>query len=143
MKRKTGSPSSGAALELVKDIYRKFASGAREELTELVTEDFEWRYCGPSSIPWAGVYRGPRGVTEFFARVEKTVELERFDPREFIDGSDRVVVIGSSRARVRASGKTYESTWVNVFKTRDGRVSELLDLYDTAEIVRALDAGGA
>lgn len=124
-------------LEVVKEVYRLFAAGRRDDLTGLVSDDFEWHYVGPAEIPWAGRYRGPAGVSAFFERVGAALELEEFEVQEFIAAGDRVVAVGVSSGRLRATRGRYRSPWVNVFTVREGRITRLLDLYDTAAITRA------
>lgn len=129
-----------ANIDVVRRIYDLFADGDENGMRSLLADDFEWDFYGPSSIPWAGKYRGVEGFDQFFARVREVVEVEHFEPREFIGADDRVVVLGISRSRVLASGARYEAQWANVFTLRDGRITRLIDLYETASVVRALEA---
>lgn len=125
-------------VEVVRRIYDLFAAGDEDGMRALLSEDFEWEFYGPRSIPWAGTYRGVAGFDAFFANVRGVVEVEHFEPHEFIASQDRVVVLGISRARVLASGANYEAQWVNVFTLKNGKITRLLDLYETASVVRAL-----
>ena len=67
-----------------------------------------------------------------------TVEYTTFEPREFIAQGDQVVVIGSERARVKATGRVVDTDWVMVFTIRDGKVVRFRDYYDTAPSLAAL-----
>lgn len=127
-------------LEVVRRIYEMFAADDEDGMRALLADDFEWEFYGPRSIPWAGKYRGVEGFDAFFANVRGVVEVEHFEPREFISAGDRVVVLGISRARVLGSGAGYEAQWANVFTLENGRITRLLDLYETASVVRALEA---
>jgi ketosteroid isomerase-like protein len=128
-------------IAVVRHIYDLFAAGDRDGMRALLAEDFEWDYFGPSSIPWAGKYRGVAGFDRFFANVAGVIEPIAFEPREFIDAGERVVVLGISRARAVASGACYEARWANVFWLEGGRIKRLFDLYDTASVMTALQAG--
>ncbi|HTN84485.1 MAG TPA: nuclear transport factor 2 family protein [Sorangium sp.] len=121
-------------------IYDLFSAGDRDGMRALLAEDFEWDYFGPKSIPWAGKYRGAAGFDRFFENVAGVIEPIHFEPREFIDAGDKIVVTGISCARAVASGVSYEAQWVNVFWIEGGRVKRLLDLYETASVLRALEA---
>lgn len=127
-------------MEVVRRIYDLFAAGDRATMRGLLADDFVWDYFGPRSIPWAGNYRGAAGFDRFFERVAGVIEPIAFEPREFIDAGDAIVVLGISRARAVASGRSYEAQWANVFWLQDGRIKRLFDLYDTASVTAALAA---
>ena len=125
-------------VDVVRLVYSRFAANEMARIPELLTDDFEWIYYGPDELPWAGTYVGRAGVDRFFRIVDNLIEIEHFEPREFIDAGERVVVLGGSRARVLATGARYQTEWANIFTLRDGRICRLLDLYETASVVRAL-----
>jgi ketosteroid isomerase-like protein len=125
-------------VDVVRRVYEHFAAGEIQEIHALLAEDFEWTYYGPDELPWAGTYVGREGVDRFFRIVNDLIEIEHFEPREFIPAGDRVIVLGSSHARVLATGARYETEWANIFTVLDGRICRLLDLYETASVVRAL-----
>lgn len=125
---------------IVRGLFDLFGSNRIDEMRAAFADDFEWTYHGPAEVPWAGTYRGPGALDRFLAIVRGVIELDRFEATEFLGCGDRVVVLGTSGARVIASGAHYDTPWVNVFTLRDGRVTRLIDLYETASIVKALRA---
>lgn len=44
---------------------------------------------------------------------------------------DKVAVLGWERTRARSSGKVFETEWVHVFTTLDGRIARFWGIYDT------------
>ena len=50
---------------------------------------------------------------------------------------DHVVVLLHVVARARATGRSFESDIVHFFTFRDGRITRLLDFFDTAALVEA------
>jgi uncharacterized protein len=54
-----------------------------------------------------------------------------FEPREFISSGEKVAVLGWERTRVRVGGRIFESEWVHIFTTRDGRIVRFWGMYDT------------
>jgi ketosteroid isomerase-like protein len=48
-------------------------------------------------------------VGRFFARTDETLQIDEFAPTEFLAQGDRVVVIGSRRARVKDTGRSYDN----------------------------------
>jgi hypothetical protein len=126
--------------EVVQETYEAVGRGDIPALLELLTDDVEWTFQGPSAIPFAGTRRGRKGVAEFFSLVGGNLEFERFEPREFVAQGETVVVLGFERNLVKPTGRTFEQEWAHAYTLRDGKVAKFLALEDTAAHVTALDA---
>ena len=126
--------------EVVQGTYEAVGRGDIPALLDLLTDDVQWTFQGPSTIPFAGVRRGREGVAEFFSLVGENLEFQEFEPREFVARGDTVVVLGFERSLVRPTGRTFEQEWAHVYRLRDGKVAEFLALEDTAAHAVALDA---
>ncbi len=127
-------------MEVVQETYEAVGRGDIPALLDLLTDDVEWTFQGPSVIPFAGTRRGREGVAEFFSLVGENLEFERFEPREFVAQGDTVVVLGFERSRIKPTGRTFEQEWAHIYKLRDGKVAEFLALEDTAAHAAAFDA---
>jgi ketosteroid isomerase-like protein len=127
-------------VEVVQETYEAVGRGDISALLDLLADDVEWAFQGPSVIPFTGTRRGREGVAEFFSLVGGNLEFERFEPREFVAQGDTVVVLGFERSIVKPTGRTFEQEWAHVYKLRDGKVAEFLALEDTAAHAVALDA---
>ena len=119
---------------VVQSLFGAFGRGDLPGVLELVAEDAAWNAPGPSVVPFYGERRGKEGAAEFFSRLGSNVEFEMFEVGEFIAEGDSVVVTGSERGRVRATGKTYEIEWVLLFKVRGGKVARF-HCYDNTDAV--------
>jgi uncharacterized protein len=95
---------------------------------------------GPSVIPYADTRHGHEGVAEFFSLVGKTLEMEQFEPREFVAQGEPVVVLGYERSVVKSTGRTFEQEWTHVYTLRDGKIARGRVIDDTAAQVVALEA---
>ncbi|MCZ4125224.1 nuclear transport factor 2 family protein [Streptomyces sp. H39-S7] len=127
-------------VDVVKTFFHLFSAGRLDEIRkEYLTDDFEWIYHGPASLPWAGVYRGAAGFDRFFEIVHGLLEVRDLEVQEYLDAGDRIVVLGVSHTRILANDATYDAPWMTVFRIRDGRICQYLDLYDTASVVEALN----
>ena len=124
------------SLQVVKDGYAAFGRGDLPGLLALMADDVEWRAPGPG-LPLAGTYRGRDGVGSFFQKLAQEAEILEFQPREFLADGDRVLVVGSERARVRSTGRTVEIDWVMSFTVRDGKVAAFQEFYDTKALADA------
>jgi ketosteroid isomerase-like protein len=127
-------------VEVVQETYEAVGRGDIPALLDLLTDDVEWTFQGPSVIPFAGTRRGREGVAEFFSLVGGNLEFEQFEPREFVAQGDTVVVLGFERSRIKLTGRTFEQEWAHVYKLRDGKVAEFLALEDTAAHAVAFNA---
>jgi ketosteroid isomerase-like protein len=125
--------------EVVQGTYEAVGRGDIPALLELLTDDVQWTFQGPSTIPFAGTRRGREGVAEFFSLVGENLEFQEFEPREFVAQGDTVVALGIERSLVRPTGRTFEQEWAHVYRLRDGKVAEFLALEDTAAHAFALE----
>jgi hypothetical protein len=133
--------SEQANLQVVQEAYAAFGRGDLPGLLNLLTEDVDWRHPQPNDIPWGGNRRGHEEVTQFFIALGSTIDVDAFEPREFIAQGDKVVVTGYERMKVKSNGRVYETNWAHLFTVRDGKIAGFYEYTDTAAIVTAL--GGA
>ncbi|MFM0326891.1 nuclear transport factor 2 family protein [Caballeronia glebae] len=120
------------AIDVIKEAYAAFGRGDVPGVLNLIQDVVDWRVVGPSTLPYATTCRTREDVQRFFADLLNAEEITRFEPREFIDAGDRIVVIGFVAAVVKATGRTFETEWVHIFTVEDGRVSRWLEFFDTA-----------
>jgi limonene-1,2-epoxide hydrolase/DNA-binding XRE family transcriptional regulator len=98
----------------------------REDLVTFVAGD-------PSMIPFAGVFHGPDGLTEFWTRFFSLVE--RYDKNAlslqyFVNGSE-VVAYGTEKARIKGH-TTDEPSWLCLkFDVSGGIITRFEDYFDT------------
>ncbi len=126
-------------VEVVQETYEAVGRGDLPALLDLLTDEVEWTFQGPSLIPFAGTRRGRERVAEFFSLVGDNLVFEQFEPHEFVAQGDTVVVLGFERSLIKATGRTFEQEWAHVYKLREGKVATCLALEDTAAHVVAFD----
>ena len=115
-----------------------FGQGDIPGALSLLTEDVEWCLAGPGEIlPWAGTWHGRQQVGRFLVAFPETLEIQAFEPREFIAHGDTVVVLGRELARVKATDRLCETEWVMVFTLRDGKIARFRQYHDSAAWVAA------
>jgi ketosteroid isomerase-like protein len=88
-----------------------------------LTDDVVWYDPGPPEEPHAGRYGGPEEVGSFFGSVAETLDIEELAPTELVAQGDRVVMLGSVRARVKHTGRSYDNEWAMAWTLRDGKVA--------------------
>lgn len=124
-------------LKVVQGVFECFGRGDVPGFLNLVSEDVRWNINGPEVVPYFGERRGHAGVVEFLTLLGSNIEMEAFEPREFISKDGRVVVIGGERGRVRATGKTFVNDWAMVFTLDGGKIVNFDNYENTAAVAEA------
>jgi ketosteroid isomerase-like protein len=121
---------------IVEAIYDALLRGDVAAVMAGLHDDVELEIHGPSSIPFAGRYRGRAELERFFEVVAHHVERDPADPvpavHQYVVEGDHVVAIGMDRVKSRGTGSTCESWWVHVLEIRDGKVARIREFMDTA-----------
>ncbi len=73
----------------------------------------------------------------FFATLGEDVEIHKFEPHEFIAQGDHVVVLISSEATVRRTGRKITDHLAHFWTFRDGKLARFEVFHDTAAVVAA------
>ncbi|MGD9589915.1 MAG: nuclear transport factor 2 family protein [Pyrinomonadaceae bacterium] len=123
--------------KLVQLAYEKFGSGDIDGLLELVSDEIRWTTPAVEGASHTGPRRGKDDVAEFFKLLSESEDFERFEPLEFVAQDDKVVVLGESSARIKSTGRNFESSWVHIFHVRDGKISEFLEFFDNVAATKA------
>jgi len=126
-----------ANIEVVRQLYSAFVQQDISALLEVLSEDIDWLFYGPSEIPFAGHYHGHEQVTSFFAKAFATSEFLLFEPREFLPGANTVLVQGFEHVLAKSSDRAWETEWAHVHTVNNGKIVKLREYYDTSVIVEA------
>lgn len=108
-------------LEVVKDVYGRFAEGDLEGFLGLCADDIEWVVNGPPHLAKCRAFRGRSGVQEFLDLLA-VWEFSSFAPREFIVDGQTVVVLGEEAGTDTAAGVPFRNRWAHVFDIEGDRV---------------------
>jgi len=127
-------------VRLVQEIYAAFGRGDIPGVLSRLSEDVEWDVTGPRETSYAGTRHGKSQVVEFFTVLGQTVEVQQFEPCEFIAQADAVAVVGRERLRVKATGRIVVNEWVMIFTLRNGLIVKFRE-YDDTEAVAAAFRG--
>ena len=87
----------------------------------------------------ATVYRGHEGARDVIQQFWEVFSESQFEFSEIRDLGDRVLAIGTMRARGAESGVAVESPWAYLVRMRNGKALSVRAYADPAE---ALDAAG-
>lgn len=126
-----------AFLDIVRELYVCFGRGDIAGLLALLHDDVDWMWIGPAAIPYAGSRRGHADVAAFFRIIDEAVAIERFELKLFVADDDAVVVSGDEEARVRATGRSFTTSWAHIWTLREGKVASLRCFADRATVAAA------
>lgn len=117
-------------------IYAAYANGDQDAVVNAVSRDAVWLSVGPSSLPWAGEYRGPDGVRAYFATVARELDVTAYELERVIAEDDTVVVLANIRLVCRGTGCEEPYRKVDVLRMQDGMIVEFREYYDTLGLAR-------
>lgn len=130
-------------IQVIQNMYAAFARGDAQAILQSLTDDVEWANEGPKSIPYAGRWKGPAQVADFFKAIAGSTTGGKVTADEFLAQGDKVVATGRYSATVTASGASIDSPIAHIFTLRNGKVSKWVGYSDTALIAEAHTKGAA
>jgi ketosteroid isomerase-like protein len=130
-------------VDVVRTGYEAFGRGDIIGLLAQLDPHVEWLTPGPADLPTAGQRRGHDAVGEFFQTLSGLLDVERFEPKQFVAQGDMVIVIGDDTSRVKATGTRLEFRFVHAFTVRNGKVVRFEEFLDVSPLVAELRAAQA
>ena len=125
-------------VELVRRAYDASLRSDWDSLSELMDPDFEFRGT-VGGLEEGRIARGAQQFMEVFEKEDLDAwEERRFEPEDFIDAGDCVVVLQREYRRGRGSGVELEAETAVVFEVRGGRVVLIQGYMDRAEALEAV-----
>jgi ketosteroid isomerase-like protein len=129
----------GGSSETVRRLYERVNEGGVEAAIDLIAEDFVATVPASMSAE-PDVYRGHDGVRRYFAGFEGLMEDVRFEPLEFVEEGDAVIVWIRFSGRGAASGIDVGQFAAVVQRVRDGKVT-WMEAHPDMDAARAALAG--
>jgi uncharacterized protein len=131
---------SKKSVEIIAELYEALAHRDLPAILNLL--DPEIIVSQTALLPWGGEYHGVAGVQQFFTGLFESVESQ-LAVEEFVDAGDRVLVIGMTRGRVRATGAAFNVRAVHIWTVKDGKGVRFEPNVDTPKMLEALRQGEA
>lgn len=124
-------------LETLKHGYQLFAEGDIEGVLAMYHKDIKWDMCtGYPFIEGDGRLIGHQAVVEgVFAKIPEHYDNFNIEITDFVDGGDKIVMVGFYTGTWKATGKTFKANATHTWTFRDGKVSAFFQAVDTAEII--------
>src|SRR5262249_51770853 len=124
--------SDTSQIALIRNLYD--AMGNVNIFKSLLADDVEWDI--EEGFPNGGVYRGIKGVFDFFTFA---ADFDEFYAKgdEYFESGDRVIVLGRYFG-VTKKGRKVQSRFAHFWTIRDGKIARLQQTGDTLLIAQAL-----
>jgi len=127
---------------LVRRLYTALAAGDPVALEELLTPDFDGFLAEGLPLGIGGRHRGVEDMREHGWWAIGRAFKVRVEPVEWIAcGDGRLLVLGRYVGSARSTGAPVKARFAHVWTFRDGRLSAVWHLTDTAPWVAALGGG--
>src|SRR5437899_11684438 len=127
---------------LVRRLYTALAGGDAVALEELLTPDFDGLLAEGLPLGIGGRHRGVEDMREHGWWAIGRAFKVRVEPSEWIAcGDRRLLVLGRYVGSARSTGAPVEARFAHIWTARDGRLSAVWHLTDTAPWVAALGGG--
>jgi ketosteroid isomerase-like protein len=110
-------------IQTIQQCFDAFGRGDIPFIVNNVTLDVKWSSYTESAVPWSGDHSGKDGVPGFFQAIYDNVDVQGFEPTDYVAQGDTVVSAGTFACTANSTGKSANTKWVFVFKFRDGLVS--------------------
>jgi ketosteroid isomerase-like protein len=127
---------SEANVEAVRRAHAAFQQRDPEPIFALIDPEIEWHE------PTGAVRHGRDELLGSWQAYDGQWDQFRWEPQEFLDAGEHVVVMGEFHGRARATGAEIEVAFVHIYKLRHGKVIWGREYVDTAKEARALSGGG-
>ncbi len=125
----------------IKELYAVYCTNPEQAiplLLPLLDENVHWCSLadGCKGAEFTRERNGIAEVQNYFEELAGAWEMVRFCADEFVCENDRVVMIGSCAWKHRGSGNTIDTPKIDIWKTRNGKIIEFHEYYDTAKLVQ-------
>jgi ketosteroid isomerase-like protein len=95
------------------------------------------RFSSSSQTTSSGSNRAPRTSFRCFATLGEHLDIHKFEPHEFIAQGDHVVVLISSEATVKRTGRKITDHLAHLWTFEGGKLAHFETFQDTAALVAA------
>ena len=124
-------------LEILKQGYKDFAAGNIEAAVSNWSNDIVWEECiGLPFVKGDGKYIGVQAViTEILAPIPELYDNFHIDISDFVDGGDRIVMVGHYAGTWKATGKKFKANATHTWTFKNGKATHFIQAVDTATII--------
>ncbi|HEY3236681.1 MAG TPA: nuclear transport factor 2 family protein [Polyangiaceae bacterium] len=133
---------SDSKVKLIQSVYEAFGRGDVPFICSQVRADARWDFnVTRSDVPWHVPVTGPGEVPKFLASFMDHVQLEAFEPRQFVAMGDEVIAHIRLAYTIRHTGARVDEEQLHWWTVREGKIARLRHFEDTAQVLAAWHGG--
>jgi ketosteroid isomerase-like protein len=121
-------------VEIVRSVYEGWLRGE----IGLDKLDPEISMVESETLPGAASAYGIEAVERYMRSFAKHWEQIKFEPQEYLDAGERVVVVARLIGSGKKSGVAVTRTWAYVWTIREGKALSMIGYADRAEALKAV-----
>ena len=123
--------------------YEGFGRRDLQAVLSVMDPEIEWD--ATDALAHTGLYHGHAGVTEYIGSLAGVWEEFDLNPEQFTESGDgaHVMVLGSVKGRLAATGQHIEARFAHVLQLDDGKVTRLKVCLDRDAALREMPASQA
>ena len=125
-------------IENLKKGYQYFKVGDIENVLALFDDGIVWEQCvGFPFVKDDGTYAGKQAIVEnIFAPIPQHYDNFNIEVSDFVDGGDKIVMVGHYTGTWKATGKTFKANATHTWTyNKNGKASHFFQAVDTATII--------
>ncbi len=126
--------SEAETLAIIDHLYATFLLGDLDAALDLLSDDTLWIVYGPAELPFTGEFSGPSGVKRFLEALVTTQREVKVEISDRIVQGNKALFAGVYSAIIRATDKTLSVSFAHIWTVENGRISKLVDFFDTAAV---------
>ncbi|MEO8484008.1 MAG: nuclear transport factor 2 family protein [Acidobacteriota bacterium] len=128
-----------SALETIEAAYAAFGKNDPSVLFAAMDSHISWNEAEGNPLADRNPYVGPQAVGEgVFARLMAGIDGFIVAPDTFIDGGDRIVVLGRYGGTMKDGGATLDSPFCHVYRFHGDKIVTFQQYTDTAQWARLM-----
>lgn len=125
--------SMGERVDLVRRFYESFGKKDRQTYLQMCDEDIEWTVM--DGMPEGGRYLGKKSVFDgYFPRMLSHFAEFHAVAEEFLEASEKVIVLGRYKGVAKNTGRDFESPFAHVYTVSGSRITNFRQYADTKSI---------
>jgi len=124
--------------QLIQSVYDAFGRGDVPFIASRVRPEARWDFnVTNSDVPWHVPVTGPAEVPRLLGALVENVELEAFEPKQFIAMDGEVIAHIRIAYSVKRTGQRVDQEQLHWWTVRDGKIARLRHFEDTAQVLAA------
>lgn len=127
--------------EIIQAVFDASAEQDWDKVKSLVHDDIQ--VYEADSLPYAGVFKGPEQFVALIQQVFSTWEDVDHTINHIVADGEFVVILANMAGRAKTTGRTFSVPMAEVWRFRDGKVSEIRPHYFDTKALHDAHYGSA